>query len=57
MTKFRPGDRVIDIETGVEGVVLFIYEEIAGEFVVTRLDYDPSFAVAFQPADLRHAAH
>jgi hypothetical protein len=57
--QFRPGDRVIDVETGAEGRVLFIYAdpEIADDFVVVRLNDTADFAVAFPPADLRHAAH
>ena len=59
MTKFRTGQRVVDIETGEEGRVIFQFSdpELDHDFVVVRLDYDPSFAVAFPPGDLRHASH
>jgi hypothetical protein len=58
MTKFRPGDRVIDIETGLKARVITCVTdpETADEIAVVRFDRDP-FAVAFPLGEFRHAAH
>jgi hypothetical protein len=55
--KFRTGDHVIDIETGIEGRVIFQFDpELSEEIVVVRFPGD-EFGVAFPIDDLRHAAH
>jgi hypothetical protein len=38
--KFSVGDRVIDRETGVEGVVVYCYEDprLAGEIIAVKFD-------------------
>jgi hypothetical protein len=57
MNKFRTGDRVIDIETGIEGRVIASLADpaIPNEIVVVTFPgYD--FGVAFPPFDLRHAS-
>ena len=40
--KFAVGDRVIDRETGVEGVVVYCYEDprLVGEIIAVKFDYD-----------------
>jgi hypothetical protein len=42
MNKFRPGDRVADLETGEQGVVLVLYTdpENGDDYIVVRLDSD-----------------
>jgi hypothetical protein len=58
MPKFVHGDKVVDIETGIEGRVVasFWDPEIADEIVVVRFNSD-EFGVAFPINDLRHATH
>ena len=58
MTKFRTGERVVDIETGIMGRVIATSTDpdIAEEVVAVRFD-DDFCCVAFPVGDLRHASH
>ena len=58
MTKFRTGQRVVDIETGAEGRVIFkaTDAETTQEIVAVWFDGD-CFAAAWPRRELRHASH